>query len=61
MLGGPRRTEWMLWSMVHGYAMLVIEKQIPSNDDGSLIFDMEELIPSFGYRADASDTKPEPL
>tara|TARA_B110000114_G_scaffold148826_1_gene159025 strand:- start:245 stop:388 length:144 start_codon:yes stop_codon:yes gene_type:complete len=47
--------------MVHGYAMLVIEKQIPSNDDGSLIFDIEELIPSFGYRADASDTKPEPL
>ena len=59
--GGPWRTEWMLWSMVHGYAMLVIEKQIPSNDDGSLIFDMEELMPSFGYCADASDTKPEPF
>ena len=44
--------------MVHDYAMLVIEKQITSNDDGSLIFDMEELIPGFGYRADASNTKP---
>ena len=47
--------------MVHGYVMLMLEKQIPSNDDGLLIFDMEELIPSFGYRAYASDTKPEPL
>jgi hypothetical protein len=24
----PWRTEWMLWSMVHGYAMLLIEGQI---------------------------------
>ena len=27
--GGPWRTEWMLWSLVHGYATLMIEGRIP--------------------------------
>lgn len=48
--GGPWRTEWMLWSMVHGYAMLVIEKQVRTNEDGSLVFEADELLPGFGYR-----------
>jgi AcrR family transcriptional regulator len=32
----PWRTEWMLWSMVHGYAMLLIEGQIRRNEDGTV-------------------------
>ncbi len=56
--GGPWRTEWMLWSMVHGYAMLLIEGQIRRNDDGSPIFDMDGLMPDFAYREDDLDRMP---
>lgn len=59
--GSPWRTEWMLWSMVHGYTMLLIEKQIQKNDDGSPVFDIEGIIPDFGYRPDAFETRPEPF
>lgn len=59
--GDPWRTEWMLWSMVHGYAMLLIERQIRRNDDGTPIFDMAGLMPDFGYRPDAADTIPPPF
>lgn len=59
--GGPWRTEWMLWSMVHGYAMLLIEGQITRNSDGTPLFDMHEIIPGFGYRPDALDTSPDPF
>ncbi|MFP1632663.1 TetR/AcrR family transcriptional regulator [Zhengella sp. ZM62] len=59
--GSPWRTEWMLWSMVHGYAMLMIEGQIRRNDDGKPIFDMSEIMPGFGYRPDAFDTVAEPF
>lgn len=59
--GGPWRTEWMLWSMVHGYAMLLIEGQIRRNDDGTLMFDMDGLIPDFGYREDDLRTMPPPF
>jgi AcrR family transcriptional regulator len=59
--GSPWRTELMLWNMVHGYATLLIEKQIPRNADGTLPFSMTELMPDFGYRADAWETKPEPF
>lgn len=48
--GAPWRTEWMLWSMVHGYAMLLIEGQIPMEDDGSMPFAATDLLPDFGYR-----------
>ena len=56
--GGPWRTEWMLWSMVHGYAMLLIEGQIRRNDDGSPLFAMDEVMPAFGYRPEALATPP---
>lgn len=49
--GGPWRTEWMLWSMVHGYAMLVIEGQIPVGEDGMPPFTASQVLPEFGYRA----------
>ncbi len=54
--GHPCRTEWMLWSLVHGYATLLIEGQIRRNEDGSPIFDMAGLMPDFGYIAE--DAKP---
>ena len=54
--GAPWRTEWMLWSMVHGYATLLIERQIRRNPDGSLVFDMAGLIPDFGYLPEATET-----
>lgn len=50
--GAPTRTEWMIWSLVHGYAMLLIEGQVRRNQDGSPIFDADELMPHFGYRAE---------
>ena len=59
--GSPWRTEWMLWSIVHGYTMLLIEQQIEKNDDGSPVFDIEGIIPDFGYRPDAFETRPKPF
>lgn len=56
--GGPWRTEWMLWSLVHGYAMLLIEGQITRKDDGTPLFGMDELLPEFGYREDILRTAP---
>jgi AcrR family transcriptional regulator len=56
--GGPWRTEWMLWSMVHGYATLLIERQIRRNEDGSPIFDMAGLMPGFGYKPGTTETAP---
>lgn len=59
--GGPWRTEWMLWSMVHSYAMLLIEGEIRRNEDGSPVFCMDELMPSFSYRKEAFEEAPEPF
>lgn len=59
--GGPWRTEWMLWSLVHGYAMLLIDGQIRREDDGSPPFRMDEIMPGFGYRPDAVASRPEPF
>jgi AcrR family transcriptional regulator len=59
--GSPWRTEWMLWSMVHGYAMLLIEGQIRRNEDGTPIFGMDGIMPGFGYRPEALNTAPEPF
>ena len=50
--GAPWRTEWMLWSFVHGYAMLVIEGQIAPAPDGGPPFPASGLMPDFGYRAE---------
>ncbi|MDG3042071.1 TetR/AcrR family transcriptional regulator [Roseicyclus marinus] len=53
--GAPQRTEWMLWSIVHGYAMLLIEGQIPRAPDGSAPFPASGVVPDFGYRADLAE------
>ena len=52
--GAPTRTEWMIWSLVHGYAMLLIEGQVRCNPDGSPIFDMDGLMPDFAYRPEGA-------
>lgn len=52
--GAPWRTEWMLWSMVHGYAMLLIEGQIARAEDGGPPFAASDLLPGFGYREGAT-------
>ncbi|NKX44214.1 TetR/AcrR family transcriptional regulator [Roseicyclus persicicus] len=49
--GAPWRTEWMLWSLVHGYAMLLIEGQIARAPDGGAPFPASGLMPDFGYLA----------
>lgn len=59
--GSPWRTEWMLWSMVHGYAMLLIEGQIRRNDDGTPPFGMDGLMPDFAYRDADLHTMPPPF
>lgn len=59
--GGPWRTEWMLWSMVHGYATLLVEGEIVRNEDGTPMFDMEGLMPDFGYREEALKNMPPPF
>lgn len=46
------RTEIMLWSLVHGYATLLITGQI-SNQEGRPAPSILEIAPAFGYR----DTK----
>jgi hypothetical protein len=50
-----------LWSFVHGYAMLLIEGQIPRNPDGSVIFEAASLMPRFGYAPDAGATMSAPF
>lgn len=59
--GGPWRTEWMLWSMVHGYAMLLIEGQIQRSEDGTPPFEAAELMPDFTYRLEDLETSPPPF
>ena len=59
--GGPWRTEWMLWSMVHGYATLLVEGEIRRKEDGSPLFEMQDLMPGFDYRPESLDERPDPF
>lgn len=43
------RTEWMLWSLAHGYAQLALAKQLPWGPDGRPILPVETLTPFFDY------------
>ena len=58
--GDSRLTEWMLWSMVHAYTILLIEDLIRRNDDGTPIFCMDGITPGFGEPTDAFCTEAEP-
>ena len=35
--GDPRQLAWVAWSLVHGLAMLVIERQLPLMDESSVV------------------------
>ncbi len=59
--GGPWRTEWMLWSLVHGYAMLLVDGEIRRDKNGSPPFNMDEIMPAFRYRPNMGAEGPEPF
>lgn len=48
---GPRRTEMMLWSLVHGYVKLRLSGQFSPNTPAGAPFDIADIMPDFGYRA----------
>ena len=47
---GQRRTEMMLWSLVHGYAKLRLSGQFSPNTPAGAAFDIAEIMPDFGYK-----------
>ncbi len=47
--GGQQRTEMMLWSMVHGYAMLRINGNFVPRMGGTTPWDIEDILPDFNY------------
>lgn len=46
---GQQRTEMMLWSMVHGYAMLRINGNFVPRMGGTPPWDIEDILPDFNY------------
>ncbi len=52
-----RRGEMMLWSLVHGYAKLRLAGQFMPQTPAGAAFDIADIIPDFGYRADPADAK----
>lgn len=46
---GPRRTELMLWSFVHGYAMLANAGFAGDGEDGRPPLGILDIVPAFGY------------
>lgn len=53
--GNPDRTEWMLWSTLHGYASLLIEGMIARGPTGRPPFEVAGLMPDFDYVAHRMD------
>ncbi|MFN6977494.1 MAG: TetR/AcrR family transcriptional regulator [Gemmobacter sp.] len=47
---GERRTEWMLWSLVHGYATLAGAGMFKGDPGGRPALPIEAIMPGFGYR-----------
>ncbi|MEM7752513.1 MAG: hypothetical protein AAF230_03810 [Pseudomonadota bacterium] len=50
----------MLWSLVHGYAMLLIDGESRRVADGAPPFSSNEIMSGFGYRPNVSEMRPEP-
>ncbi len=54
--GDPRqdqqRTEMMLWSLVHGYAILFLSNRMPRDADGAPVFSVLDVMPRFDYGPD---------
>ena len=46
---GQRRTEMMLWSLVHGYAKLRLSGQFSPSTPAGTAFDIADIMPDFGY------------
>ena len=49
-----RRTELMLWSFVHGHAMLTVTGQLPTTPDGRAACDIAAVLPAFRYDPEAT-------
>lgn len=47
--GAARRTEMMLWSLVHGYATLALSGQFAGGPAGAVNFDIADVMPDFSY------------
>lgn len=49
-LDGQVKTEMMLWSLVHGYALLAMSGQFSKGGaTGAAAYGIEEIMPGFGY------------
>jgi AcrR family transcriptional regulator len=47
---GQIKTEMMLWSLVHGYAILSLSGQFSRGADCGPVYGIDEVFPDFGYR-----------
>jgi AcrR family transcriptional regulator len=47
-----RRAEWMLWSLVHGYATLAQARMLREDAAGRPVLPIGAIMPGFGYRDD---------
>jgi hypothetical protein len=47
---GQTKTEMMLWSLVHGYAILSISGQFSLGQSSRPVYGIGEVTPEFGYR-----------
>jgi AcrR family transcriptional regulator len=45
------RTETMLWSFVHGYALLMIDGRLPRDDAGDPLLSVLDVMPVYDYGA----------
>ena len=46
---GHQRTEWMLWSYMHGYAMLSLSGRLMTDENGQPVHDVLKVMPDFNY------------
>lgn len=52
---GAMRSEWMLWSLVHGYATLAQAQLLRVKAGGRPMLDITEIMPEFPYRPPTED------
>ena len=46
---GHQRTEWMIWSYMHGYASLALSGRFMSDEQGQPVHDVLKVMPDFDY------------
>ena len=54
---GQRRTEVMLWSLVHGYAQLSLAGILANGPSGTML-DFADIMPAFAYRPATASPAP---